>query len=228
MRSVWRIQILAGTILLAGCDTTIASLPVRHDFRFRTDTNAAAYFGESRTWGDSVWLPLFAATLQGMGEPPLRSATLVQSVRVLRFTWQRTFHPDVAVRVTESAAGCAVVTTVRTQHLILLPQDSISGAFKTEPAPQSTLRRDSTALASSTCADLFARLEAIGVSTDRSHSPGGGADGAHWIFERVDARDHGCMEAWSPDSTSSRAIWNAGMAILSAGRALPRNAREIY
>jgi hypothetical protein len=104
MRSVWPIQILAGTILFTGCDTTVASPPVRHDVQFRTDTNATAYFGVFRTWGDSVWLLMFAATLQGMDEPPLRSATLMQSERVLRFTWQRTFHPDVAVRVTESAA----------------------------------------------------------------------------------------------------------------------------
>jgi hypothetical protein len=228
MRSVSRIQILAGTILFAGCDTAVASLPVRHDVRFRTDTSTAAYFGVFRTWGDSVWLPMFAATLQGMGEPPLRSATLMHSERVLRFTWQRTFHPDVAVRVTESAAGCSVVTTVRTQLLFLVTQDSISHAFTTKPAPQSTLRRDSTALAATICIDLFARLEAIGVSTDRPHSPGGGADGAHWVFERVDARGHGCLETWSPDSSRSPAIWNAGMALLNAGRALPRDASEFY
>lgn len=229
MLAVLRVQVLAGTLLLTGCDTTVSPPPpVRAAVRFRTETSAAAYFGEFRTRGDTVWLPMFATALQGMDEPPLRGAGLPQSGRVLRFLWQRSFHPDVAVRVTESAAGCSVVTTVRTQHLILLPQDSIGGAFKAEPAPQSMLRRDSTALAMSICAELFAHLEAIGVSTDRPHSSGGGVDGAHWLFERVDARGHGCLETWSPDGSTSPAIWNAGMAILSAGRARPPNAREIY
>jgi hypothetical protein len=232
MRSVWPMQILVGTMLCSGCDTTVASLPVRHDIRFRTDTNTAAYFGALRTWRDTVWLPSLAATLQGMGEPPLRGATLTQSERVLRFTWQRAFHPAVAVRVTESAAGCSVVTTVRTPLLFLIPPVSISGDSATEsavePVPQSTFRRDSTELAMSTCADLFARFEAIGVSTDRPHSAGGGPDGSHWLFERVDARGHGCLETWSPDSSTSPAIWNAGMAVLTAGGARPGNPREIY
>jgi hypothetical protein len=232
MRSIWPLQLLAGMIFSTGCDTTVASLPVRNDVRFRTDTSAAAYFGVSRTWSDSVWLPIFAATLHGMGEPPLRSATLMQSERILRFTWLRTFHPELAVRVTESAAGCSVVTTMRTPLLFLLPPVSMSGDSTTESAPESiaqfTLRRDSTELAMSTCADLFAHLEAIGVSTDRPHSAGGGADGTHWVFERVDARGHGCLETWSPDSSTSPAIWNAGMALLTAGRARPTIAREIY
>lgn len=229
MRSLWRVQLLTATIFFAACDTRVAPPPAHADVQFRADTSVTAYFGEFRTWGDTVWLPMFATALQGMDEPPLRGAKLVLPGRVLRFLWQRTFHPDVAVRVTESAAGCWVVTTVRTQYQILIPPpDSIGGPFRNEPAPQSTLRRDSTALAMSTCANLFAQLEAIGVSTDRPHSPGAGADGAHWVFERVDARGHGCLETWSPDRSTSPAIWSAGMALLTAGRALPLNAREIY
>lgn len=229
MRSLWRVRLLTATILFASCDATVAPSPAHDDVQFRTDTSATAYFGEFRTWADTVWLPMFATTLQGMDEPPLRGAKLAQPGRVMRFLWQRTFHPDVAVRVTESAAGCSVVTTVHTQFQILLPPpDSIGGSFRNEPAPQSTLRRDSTALAISTCADLLAQLEAIGVSDDRPHSPGGGVDGAHWVFERVDARGHACLETWSPDSAASPAVWNAGMAFLAAGRALPENAREVY
>jgi hypothetical protein len=234
MRSVSRMQILAGIILFAGCDTTVASLPARHDVRFNTDTSITAYFGVLRTGRDSILLPMFAATLQGMDEPPLRGATLRQSERVLRFLWQRTFHPAVAVRVTESAAECSVVTTVRTPLLYLIPPVTDSGAFSDsgastmEPAPQSTLRRDSTALSMSICSDLFARLEAIGVTTDRPHSAGGGVDGSHWGFERVDASGYGSLETWSPDSSRSPASWNAGMALLTAGRARPTIAREIY
>lgn len=230
MRTLRRVQCLAGMLVLAGCDTTVAApSPTHDDVHFRTDTTAAAYFGELRSWRDSVWLPSFATALHELDEPPLRGAKLVRSGRVLRFFWQRSFNPAVAVRITESAAGCSVVTTVRTPKLLPIVQlDSISDAAASESALAWTLRRDSTALASAICADLFGQLEAIGVATDRPHSPGGGVDGTHWLFERVDARGHACLEAWSPDSTSERAVWKAGMAFLSAGGALPVDAREMY
>lgn len=229
MRRAQRAVVGCTLIVVTGCESALQAASQPAEGQFRTDTSVAAYFGVSRTWSDSVWLPMNVATLRGMGEPPLRNAALAPSLRVLRFTWQRSFSPNVAVRVTESPAGCTAVTTVQDQYFFQVGAlDSATGMLEAEPAPQATLRRDSTELALSICADLFARLEAIGVSTDRPHSPGGGPDGAHWVFERVDARGHGCLETWSPDSSKSPALWNAGMAFLTAGRARPKSVRETY
>ncbi len=156
------------TILLAGCESVVQTNIEHPTVRVSTDTTDAAYFGAFRTWGDSVWLAFNAATLRGMGEPPLRGAMLDASVRVMRFTWQRSFYPYVAVRVTQSRAGCSVVTTVRTPFRYLsLPLDHIRASAATEPAPEVTIRRDSTAVAAAVCADLFAHLESIGVTADR-------------------------------------------------------------
>jgi hypothetical protein len=233
MRSLRPIQILAGMILWTACDTTLSPRPARDDVQFRTDTTLAAYVGEPVTWADSNIFPIAIDPLVDVGEPPLRGARIRYDQRVMRFTWVRSFHPTIIVRVVDLGTTCRIVTTVAHPHAIYFADIPVldSSFTITGPPPKPRLaqvtRRDSTDVTPAVCADLGALLPRAGLVA-RPAAQLGGPDGAEWLLERADAEGHVSRMTWSPNSTSSRAVWNAGMAFLTAGRALPVNAREIY
>jgi hypothetical protein len=211
--------------LLIACDGTVSMVRPSNAVIFRSDTTATGYFGTLYSWADTVFLESHAEGLRAFGEPPLRGATLDRETFVLRFFWRRSFHAGVAVRVTRSAIGCTLVTTIQQNDMYRLPvSDTPSQAL----VRGTRLRRDSTALAVQTCDDLAARLDTIGLKAGGPFVEGGGLDGADWIFERLDVRGHAALVRWSPDCSTSCGVFTAGMAFLRAAHALPNEPRELY
>ncbi|MCC7054968.1 MAG: hypothetical protein IT355_16975 [Gemmatimonadaceae bacterium] len=226
MRAILRVAVLLNALsTLAGCDSPPSFPRSSPTVVFRTDTTATAYFDTPRNWGDTVWLEYLTDILRAMHEPPLRHATIDSETTVLRFLWSRAFHPSVAVQVTRAPAGCRVVTTVRENDGWTIPTLD-SGASRLVRGRM--LRHDTVTVDRSTCDDLAARLAGLGLTSTGPYITSRGCDGADWTFERLDARGHALLVRWSPDSADAPAIWNAGMAFLSAANARPTSPREMY
>lgn len=212
--------------LLTACDGESSMALPPDAVVFRADTSVTAYFGTPVNWSDTVWLELHAHGRRAFGEPPLRGASIKPNTFVLRFFWQRTFHPSVAVRVTRSTQGCGLVMTVKQNDMFLLPL--LGSGEPPVLVPGTRLRKDSFALAVHTCDDLAARLDKIGLTAGGPWVQRRGVEGADWVFERLDTRGHTALLSWSPDCSTACSVFTAGMAFLQAAHALPSGPGELY
>ena len=220
-------------IALTACEPANTTPTQREAMSFRTDTTLPAYLGAPVKYADCMYLSLHAAPLPDVGEPPFPGATVPHDHRALRFTWIRSFHPPIIVRVMDDRTNCRLVTTVAKPNAIYLadiPELVAGDPVAPQPVsgrPARVIRRDSTALAASLCTDLAARLDTIALLAQTVAHPAG-LNGSAWLLERVDARGHATLLYWSPDREKQRAVFDAGMAFLRSARVLPTDAREIY
>ena len=102
---------------------------------------------------------------------------------ILRFTWLRSFHAPVVVRI-ESAG---------TSHRLIAKELSGSGGYE----PGEVSRRITRALSAEEARQLRILLSR-NLFFDLPASCDYGCDGAQWIFERVDESGYRVVNRWSP------------------------------
>lgn len=136
----------------------------------------------------------FSQQLRAMGEPSLSCGA---PARVYRFTWLRTFHHPVAVRVTDFG---------RRGRLDAIELDGAGGYEPGQPR-----RRRSFVLGAKT---MVALREAMAPAWDiAATEPTSGRDGAEWIIELADERHHHSIVRWSPERGPVREL---GLRLLQA------------
>jgi hypothetical protein len=208
---------LAGLLLVAACsiasasgeepygaatrplaEATVAPGALFPDYLLTTKRGCDAQLGEQSILSDftSKW---YSSHLKAAGEKSLidSAATSPQKVH-LRFTWLRSFHRPVVVRINEQANGTAVIEA-----------KMLSGAGGYEPGKiAKRVHRDLTA------SEWSALKAQIGRSELSHETPGNcdlGLDGAQWVLETVTDGRYAFFERWSPDDGSVRDV---GVAML--------------
>lgn len=135
----------------------------------------------------------FSEQLRAMGEPSLSCGT---PGRVYRFTWLRSFHHPVAVRVTDFGGR---------GRLDVVELDGFGGYEPGKP-----LRRGSFVLGKKSMAQIRAAMAAA-WDLDATE-PSSGRDGAEWIIELTDDSRHHAVLRWSPRTGLAREL---GLLLLS-------------
>lgn len=232
-RHCWQ---LVGLLSFTAC-TQAGTTPIREEgIVFRTDTSMHAYIGDPVSDMDSAFASTYYESLPDVDEPPLRGATVPSGQRVLRFTWVRSFHPMIVIRLMQSATACRMLVTLARPRMmdlsgipLLVPGDTAEPppAGPTPVVRAAVSRRDSSLVATSVCDTLAARLDGIGL-TPEPVLHHGGVDGSTWLLERVDARGHALAMYWSPDMEEERSVREVGLAFLRAANVLPSVDYEIY
>ncbi|MGH8502530.1 MAG: hypothetical protein ACREVE_08655 [Gammaproteobacteria bacterium] len=137
----------------------------------------------------------YSTHLRAMSEPILRPSPVS---RTYRFTWLRTFHHPVTVRVVNAGDKVMLVAT------------ELSGAGGYEPGH--VLRRKEVNLAAAQFADIEAFVQQQGFWNLPAHEKTFGLDGSEWIVEGATDKYH-VVSRWSPESGSIRAIGEKVLAV---------------
>ena len=138
----------------------------------------------------------YSSFLASAAEPSLYLASQSQrppGSATLRFTWLRSFHAPVAIRIETAGPG---------RHRLVAKQ--LSGAGGYEPGHvEKTIDRVLTAEEAGRLQAMLARARVFGLTPDPCR---GGTDGSGWIFESVDAGGYHYAAVWSPDDGPANAL----------------------
>jgi hypothetical protein len=131
----------------------------------------------------------YGSQLRAMAEPPLPCSS---GSEVYRFTWLRTFHHPIAVRVEVSADGArGEVSAIE-----------LDGAGGYEPG--ATLRRFSGELDAASVDQLRNKFSTAGFWSMAPAEERLGRDGAEWILEANGDQGYHLAVRWSPKSGATR------------------------
>ncbi len=135
----------------------------------------------------------FSSQLAAAKEPSLYAATLSGTPRrVIRFTWLRSFHPGITVRVEEDA-----------DHTWRVTAKQLSGAGGYEPGHVAkTANRKLDADEAEALVSLLGKEDLPDETGDCTI----GMDGAQWIIERTDDQGYHFINRWSPSSGPLRKV----------------------
>jgi len=139
---------------------------------------------------ESTWYPRF---WDAAAEPSLYAVsqrTMGKHDFVLRFTWLRTFHHPVLVRITRTADRTHLIAT----------ELSGQGGYEAGQV-QKRVDRELSAAEAGALANILGRSP---VFDQLSAVCDFGLDGAQWIFERADQNGYRFVNRWSPESGPSR------------------------
>jgi hypothetical protein len=137
----------------------------------------------------------YSKVLAAAGEPSLIPAlTPDKTARNLyRFTWLRSFHKPIVVRIQEGSGGALLMTASR-----------LSGSGGYEPGKvEARIERELTAGEAKRFPHAFSgtnRLKLKAVDCEK------GYDGAEWIFEASDMGAYRYVNRWSPKTGPVRAL----------------------
>jgi hypothetical protein len=150
----------------------------------------------------------YSEQLRAMAEPYLADAPLLDGETIVRFTWLRSFHPGVAVRV-ESRAGGTTLTATELDG---------KGGY----APGKPHRREQKTLATAQWQEVVLALERAQFweqPTQELTDPSVVMlDGASWIFETRTRNRYHIVHRQSPERGSLRAL---GLLMLRLADMLP-------
>lgn len=154
--------------------------------------------------------------LEAAGEPDLcdRAEDLRE---VYRFTWLRTFHPPVIVRIERHDSS----------HRLVAKKLDGSGGYE----PGELVVDRSTAIGARKWGKFKSLLSAASFwSASRDEATDVvGVDGARWIFEGVRNRTYWAKDLWSPDvNPSTRPYRRLGIYLLDLAGLLPSDEEAIY
>ncbi len=168
-------------------------------------TYPSPYF-PSRTFSDKTDLDIFISNwysknLTALCEPSLYEARIDNKITMYRFTWLRTFHHPVVVRIVLESNSGTIISKV------------CDGAGGYDPGklivdkqiPLSC--KDKTKLLKAMEANRFWDIPSYDLNKN-------GCDGAQWIVEGVMAGKYHIVDRWSPESGSVR---NLGLLFLELG-----------
>ena len=144
--------------------------------------------------GEQQW---FSNNLHAAREPSLYDASLrAGAPQALRFTWLRSFHRPLTVRVTQEKNGA---------WRVIAKELSGKGGYNPGHIARTInrqLRADETAALKS----LLAVVELPDLSGDCVLGDELGVDGAQWIIERTDERGYHFINRWSPSDGPVREV----------------------
>jgi hypothetical protein len=156
---------------------------------------------------DSARNTWYSHQLQAMDEPVLGPA---QKGSTYRFTWLRTFHHPVAVRISADEGRV---------KLVAVELDG-AGGYR----PGKVLRRKAIELSRTQFHDLEALIRSKDFWDLPAHEETNGLDGSEWIIEGVSGGNYHVVDRWSPDTGPVREIGE--QMLLLTGWHFP--SREIY
>lgn len=148
----------------------------------------------------------YASHLEAAGEQPIFNRDFGSpgsTQRVVRFTWLRTFHKPVIIRIDTDSRGVSTLTATE-----------LTGAGGYEPGTVG--RRVVRVLTRQERARLDNVLHETRVFEQAPlNCEGAGADGSQWIAEQADASGYRYVDRWTPRTGPSREF---GLYLLSLTR----------
>jgi hypothetical protein len=154
-----------------------------------TPVSCAAFRGRTRPLMDDHKAHWYGSHLSAAGERPLSEA----AVPTLRFTWLRTFHAPVVVRLETATDGAVTMTATE-----------LSGHGGYEPG--TVARRVERRLSGEEVAALTRTLEDAAVLEQAPGECSLGMDGAQWIIESAGPDGYRFVERWTPREGPVRAV----------------------
>jgi hypothetical protein len=131
----------------------------------------------------------YSKHLNAMGEPSLSCGTPEWTIR---FTWLRTFHHPIVVRV----------ANVRGEYRITATELDGAGGYE----PGRVLRRQEAALIEADLRELQATVRRTQVANLPATDDRFGLDGAQWIIEIATNDSYRAVNRWSPESGPVREV----------------------
>lgn len=184
--SIWLIASMAFGQSLSPPDREVAGAPTEQEddtFKVFPDPEGKEYFPkESASY--------YTRYLSTMKEPSVKSALEKGVVRVYRFTYLRSFHDPLVVRITDT--GDKV-----TARAVRLKMDR-------EYRPVKIIHDETWNLNDESAKTIKTLLEQKDFWTPLNATEkavvSGGCDGSRWIFEIHDKDGYRMIDIWSPDS----------------------------
>jgi hypothetical protein len=170
--------------------------------------NSTDYYFRGGTFrkDDSFVRGWYSKQLAAMKEPSL-SCGPTQGTE-FRFTWLRTFHHPIAVRVANKGDGDAELVAVE-----------LDGAGGYDPGKE--LHRLSRSISAAEWLKIKSLMEHWALQPDQEQR---GFDGSEWLFEARTSNGYRAVAVWTPTSGAAR---EAGQLFLAtAGITVP--AKEMY
>jgi hypothetical protein len=192
------VQVL-GVIALAIMTAWIATTKSMHFPVALRNEHWVCDMGQGQVWypttmdaDTDAW---YSSALRAAREPSLYLASLdaeATPVEVVRFTWLRSFHDPVVVRVDQTADG--VMRLTATQMYVGLPRQGRA------------YRRVAKVLSVEESAVFHKLLATGGLAEALPVSCEGGTDGAEWIIERSGPGHYAYWNRRSPDGGPVREV----------------------
>ncbi len=155
----------------------------------------------------------YSAQLSALGEPSLFSLAGDSTAEAYRFTWLRSFHHPIAVRLTPKPDGTGVLT---------VKIASGAGGFRPGLLSQNT----SLPLTQEQTQRFRLRLQQLKFwSLPNPVNDGKGTDGSEWIIEGVRKGRYHVVDRWTPTSGPVRELGEM-LAFEMAKLTIPKN--ELY
>ena len=178
--TTFSVQLIVAFALLSS--SAIAAPPDRSTC---PSISSANYYFAEKSFGekDRFVRGWYSKHLRAMREPSLSCGT---TAHVYRFTWLRTFHHPVAVRITANDSGASLVAV------------ELNGAGGYEPGTE--LRRKETSIAPSELKKVQRALVDAGFSSLTATEDNSGFDGSEWIIEVLDNDQYHVISRWSPQT----------------------------
>ena len=159
--------------------------------------NSANYYfpkGEFRSINanlDQFVREWYSNHLKAMSESSLSCGQFGEN-EIYRFTWLRTFHHPIAIRITHTSE----------QTILEAVELSGAGGYK----PGQIFRRTKKQLSSSQWEDLLSAIYKATFWNVSASEPSGGLDGARWVFEGRRGLIYRVVDRWSPDDGEFRRL----------------------
>lgn len=146
--------------------------------------SSIAYFPEGTLHESSVaW---YSKALIAADEPSLSAQLPANGVELYRFTWLRTFHAPIILRLEVRPDGVGILRAKRT-----------NGAGGYEPGVLDL--NQASNVSASEVAQFKKALEGFGFWNSPTEDSRMGVDGAEWIFEGVTSTKYHVVTRWTPD-----------------------------
>lgn len=187
-------------LLLSATPMTITPAPsLRHYFATQTATHDCHYGDQVHTVSliDDDILSSYA-TLLARAQEPSFLVPRPDGATIMRFTWLRSFHAPIIIRLTVPRQGKGRVEMIRFSGL---------GGYDYGQVKDRKSRTVNQGEIIALLADADPAL--LEPATPSCGPPG--TDGARWLIERSDASGHHFAERWSPDDG---VVKTAGMALI--------------
>ncbi|MFO6447805.1 hypothetical protein ACLBKU_11720 [Erythrobacter sp. NE805] len=192
-------QPTGGAAIRPLADTKVAPDGFFPTYLWTTDRGCTGQIGNGPLLDDFTnrW---YSSHLKAAGEQSLINAARAAPQNVhLRFTWLRSFHRPIVVRIDEQPDGTATIEA-----------KMLSGAGGYDPGKiAKRVSRDLTPSEWSAIKDRLGRGE---LQSEPAGHCDLGMDGAQWIVELVEDGRYAFFERWSPDGGAVR---DTGLAMLA-------------
>lgn len=191
------VRIMAAVICLlsssagVGAGVEVCPLSSSDDYYFRPGTFAKK---------DDFIREWYSQQLRAMNEPSMWCGSTADTE--YRFTWLRTFHHPVAVRVTSN------------NNVARIEAVELDGAGGYDPGKE--LRRVSRPMSKEDWLSIQQAMDAWALKAPPKTL---GTDGSMWIFEQSTVRGYRAIEVWSPTSGPARTIGE--LFLVKAGITVP-------